>query len=305
MSSPEAGFPLFPQLPLELREEIWRFCLPNRVHELDRPLAENVYDVDEDHPAPCHLQRTSLVNGYPPLISRVCRESRAVAHETGRFLPLDQQDQIVEGEWYSDTLRHDAWRDAARDSVHLNWTRAYEVDFYYTEGDGSPLEYLAKQVSLTKSDGSMMAQYLDANFGPDYTEVSTSVYHPQNPNKERESEALKQQSSWLVVTRVIVVHSDLQSAAATGLFGLLGDSLVQIVDCSNGARIRQYLDLAESCEQHHQVAIRQNPRQEPLNEAEQRLKWLVKRTQGSEELLSAVRPGIMFRLCTQQCNRRV
>ncbi|KAK4952421.1 hypothetical protein LTR10_009227 [Elasticomyces elasticus] len=124
MPSPESGFPLFPQLPLELREEIWRFCLPNRVHELDRPLAENVYDVDEDHPAPCHLQRTSLVNGYPPLISRVCRESRAVAHETGRFLPLDQQDRIVE----------------ARDSVHLNWTRAYEVDFYYTEGDGSPLE---------------------------------------------------------------------------------------------------------------------------------------------------------------------
>ncbi|KAK4952422.1 hypothetical protein LTR10_009228 [Elasticomyces elasticus] len=150
-----------------------------------------------------------------------------------------------------------------------------------------------------------MAQYLDANFGPDYTEVSTSVYHPQDPNKERDSEALKQQSSWLVVTRVIVVHSDLQSAAATGLFGLLGDSLVQLVDCSNGTRIRQYLDLAESCEQHHQVAIRQNLQQEPLNEMEQRLKWLIKKMQGSEELLSAMRPGIMFRLCTQQCNRRV
>ncbi|KAJ5833512.1 hypothetical protein N7474_001823 [Penicillium riverlandense] len=66
-------FPRFPDLPAELRLMIWSYSLPHRVVELDMSTQAI------GPPLPCGLTLTSTLNGLPPLISRVCRESRSVA----------------------------------------------------------------------------------------------------------------------------------------------------------------------------------------------------------------------------------
>lgn len=53
-------------------------------------------------------------------------------------------------------------------------------------------------------------------------------------------------SDWLVVMQFIVVHSRFEAAAATGLFGLLGDGPVQIVNVAEEARVDAFFDLAET-----------------------------------------------------------
>lgn len=79
-----SAFHPFRKLPTELRLIIWRLCLPRRVHQLENPLDEFLFNVPrEDAPSPCNLSSTTWINGRPPVITRVCRESRAVAFETG------------------------------------------------------------------------------------------------------------------------------------------------------------------------------------------------------------------------------
>lgn len=47
---------------------------------------------------------------------------------------------------------------------------------------------------------------------------------PLMHRKKRDIDALKKISSWEVVMRVIVVHTDSKTAGMTGLFGLLADA---------------------------------------------------------------------------------
>lgn len=54
---------------------------------------------------------------------------------------------------------------------------------------------------------------------------------------------------WLVVMRTIIIHCNLEAAARSGLFGLLGDALVLVIDAyRNRARVKALLDFAEACE---------------------------------------------------------
>lgn len=71
-------------------------------------------------------------------------------------------------------------------------------------------------------------------------------------------ETLQQLPSWKVVMRLIVVHASPHDGAKTGLFGLLGDARVQLVDVSDEARMNAYFDLAEECERKGHVHESQN-----------------------------------------------
>lgn len=85
-SIPATTFHLFPWLPIELRFEIWRLCLPHRVCEKDLAFYHISFDRPDDNtPTPCFLYQTTEVNGRPPVITRVCHESRAVALKTGGY----------------------------------------------------------------------------------------------------------------------------------------------------------------------------------------------------------------------------
>lgn len=115
VSAIETMFRPFSELPPELREEIWRYCLPYRFRELDMPLADNVY---WDQPQPCKLQDTSWKNSRPPLIYNACHEARAVACRAGSVQKPVYD--LADADWYSATLIKEVWHDPLRESLHLN-----------------------------------------------------------------------------------------------------------------------------------------------------------------------------------------
>ncbi|KAK3617411.1 hypothetical protein LTR22_026742 [Elasticomyces elasticus] len=354
----EQLFHCFPQLPLELREEIWRCCLPYRIRELDSPRPEIIF-LEPDPlvmswggPTPCNLKHTTHVNGLPPMISRVCYESRKVAHEAGSLPPpKDKFRAASELIWDAESIRCTDWRDPTRESVHLNYNG--DDSWFEQESSGVSLQYLAHNRLDTASGtfsenghmlgervpsegpadsrispwpparrnepflcggsgGSFRAQYMRWWFDFDdddlYTESKSlapgETETPLGLKHSRDRDILRLFPSWLVVMRTIIIHSDYNSAAATGLFGLLGDAPVQVIDVAEDeAKVTAYFALAAACEK-KATAIKtaQNFQQESASSMSNRQRNLVMATYRCERLAVTMRPAIMFRLCTQQCN---
>ncbi|KAK4952423.1 hypothetical protein LTR10_009229 [Elasticomyces elasticus] len=303
MSHSDPSFHLFLELPLELREEIWRYCLPHRVRELDTPLAQNVFEPEYEYGSllPCNLQGTTFANGLPPVLTRVCLESRKVARETGA-LQLPASSETADLVWEADSLRKQDWEDRARESVHLHWTYIYGADF---ESSGRPLDYLVRRAVSVAAGSSFMAKYIDSRF--DWAGEAARASETEQtlqPETLRDLEALRKLPSLQVVVRVIVVHCDFKSAAKSGLFGLLGDALVQIVDVRDDNRVvDRYLAFAEACEQQGSIAVNQDFRRELVAVTRRKLKDLIMGTYGCPILAATARPAIMFRLCTKTCNQ--
>jgi hypothetical protein len=307
MSTSSVDFTLFPKLPVEIREEIWRYCLPHRVCELDMPYDRVVfYDRNNrDGPWPCELQYTTHFNGRPPLISRVCRESRSVSFKAGGILPDASSDLPLEARWTSWLSVSTPWQDCARDSAHINWVPACEADW---ASSGNPFYYLSWHASRVSGGGSLMIKSLEKSFspyvpfGPSPQRTEPPFTTPLHTEKSRDLDTLQKLSSWLVVMRVIVVHSDRKTAAMTDLFGLFGDAQVRIVDVSQEAKVAAYFDLAETCERRNPVTIRQNFGRDSADSMKKYLRQVIIDQFHSEELATTMHPAIMFRLCTRMCN---
>lgn len=300
---PATTFHLFPWLPIELRFEIWRLCLPHCVCEKDHAVDRILFDIwDQDTPIPCFLYQTSEVNGRPPVITRVCHESRAVALKTRGYyefllcktagpLPILGPPDIRPW-WYAGNCIHEAWFDRTRDVMHLNWEPTYQVDFSCMS---SPFQSLAWDTSQASRGGSFIV-----NFFQNITFRKAELI-----------DFIKQMPSWMVVMRVIIIHADLATAASTGLFGLLGDAPVQLVDVSDEARVSALWKLAEECEPRELVTVCQGFHRESAKAYHQILRDIVNHklcfeddfNANTEDVLSRLRPVIMFRLCTEMCNR--
>jgi hypothetical protein len=297
MTKPATSFHLFGRLPPELRLQIWQYCLPYRVFELDFSLDEYVFwsyreYLDPPLPSPCTLQHTTRQNGRPPLISRICRESRSVATESGGFVTECDPDEPLDAYWTSSFDFEDAWVDKTHGAPHLNWTSTYEAQFDWA---GYPINCMIWESRKFSATPSIMLGLLD-----------TRTFGPQPFHEETEFiDAYKTLPSWLVVMHVVVVHSDLSSAAALGLFGLLGDSPVQIIPVSEEAKIDSFYDLAERCERGQDVTASQDFTRKSADEMRQELRKEVWSRFSSEDLVAIMHPAIMFRLCTQMCNHNV
>jgi hypothetical protein len=61
-------------LPPEIRRIIWNLYLPSRTFELEIPLYDKIKTC-------CELLWTSRANWKPPVLARVCHESRTIAFE--------------------------------------------------------------------------------------------------------------------------------------------------------------------------------------------------------------------------------
>lgn len=276
---PITTFGLFPKLPTELRLQIWRLCLPHRVHEKDLPFHEIVFRILDNGPSPCFLHQTTEANCRPPVIARVCHESRTVAQENGGYyesLPLCEV-------WFSQTTIEKSWLDRIPDSIHLNWTPAYGADF---ASEGCPLQSLAQCASRASRGGSL----------------SFSYFRSIRVSADELLDSLIRLPSWMVVMRVVVIHADSATGMRSGLFGLLGDAPVQLVDVFDEENVRNYFDMAEKCEPRGLVTIRQDLHGTPGEVYHQTLRAAIINKFRSDVLLSRLHPVIMFRLCTEMCN---
>jgi len=184
-----------------------------------------------------------------------------------------------------------------QDSIqHLNWTSVYNADY---QSQGSPLHTLAWKASQTSGIASLMEEFIAPLYKyPFWGRFTPTFRH----DKAGDLEALQQISDWLVVMRIIVIHSEHKPAAKTGMFGLLGDAPVQIVAVSDDARVHAFYHLAETCERRTPVKVAQDFSRESVDSMKQRLRNRILRTHDSERLVAAMRPAIMFRLCTDGCN---
>jgi hypothetical protein len=309
------NFHPFPRLPLELREGIWRLCLPYRVYEMDEVNAAMVYDVlePEEDNIPCWLYSTSKSNVRPPFITRVCRESRRVACATGKWVSrlrwrrgTGSFGRPHEADWNTgNVIDRGFWQDASRDSVLLNWTSLYDIDFGPIM-DGHPLTSLAQEAKRLNGSASFMldAMTVDIGEGEPYDEPISDWFEsiPLGKGKQEDLAALKLLPEWMVVVRVVVIHLDLGRAADSGLFGLLGDEIIQVVDATLPLASQLY-ELAERCEHGASaVKIAQDFTRMSANDMDVMVNRVALKVFHDHEVGKRLRPAIMFRLCTRMCN---
>jgi PII-like signaling protein len=227
----DQDFHFFTELPAELRLMVWRFCLPHRVVELDRPFGEYSYS------SPCGEGATCDLNKCPPVITRVCRESRSVACESARYVKLEAHPCPDLGMDFP--LNKSLWIDYSRDSVHMSWRPPLELDDIHNR-PGSPLDYLACKASEVQG-GSFRFVYLGE--GRESRRRDIELCKTMGPLDKL------QQTPWgAVIMRVIVVHTTREHVAKTGLFELLCDAPIQVVGVDDEKRLDAFYDLARECE---------------------------------------------------------
>lgn len=228
----------FAELPKEIRDEIWKLCLPRRVVEIDWPDVEwhsaegfgkwHPYldstlrsDCTDDKPQLwlCPLTPTSRVNSSPPVITRVCHESRVIALRTGQL-----QTQIGSGQ--GDLFRINAerfWSDNHRDVFHLHWHPFLfgpEVPNLF-----NPLEHLLSTSGATAAV-SICADLLDAI---------------ERHNRLGIMRILERRPRWSVCGALVTLHVEDETVAIdSGLWGSLGEERVVLVDAFDVERIQKF-----------------------------------------------------------------
>lgn len=322
----------FPRLLKELREAIWRECLPDRVCEIDRAASELIY-YDNEPEAPCRLSHTSILNEVPPTITRICQESRAVAFRAGKEAARANEihnstyNNDTKYSWAVSTMRTsmmNEWRDRVPSMVHMYWTPVYRADYDYglnssrTEPD-SILWLAANAARWAKGRASIMVDRLcdftwEGHWNPYWDESDDEDYEtprdfeaPPQARKpsvveQRWISAFKNLETCLVVLQIVVIHTDLKTGAETGLFGVLGDAPNQIIPMAEEDKVARYYDLARKCEDREQVSNRQYLEIRSYQVAKRRLSDRIVYDYGTEELVPIMRPAIMFRLCDRMCN---
>ncbi|KAK7698774.1 hypothetical protein SLS64_012255 [Diaporthe eres] len=299
MSAAEVVFVRFADFPTEIRLAIWRDCLPHRVVELDYQPDDIIWDEGPDDEAPpCSANgMIQLRNKAPPLITRVCRESRQVAFETGRQLYRfpDPRDPENTQDFAKYMVTH-PWLDTARDVIHINWDPAADIE-WQTYDWGDPvrcvMSYAARTEALTASIRLGLLHVMKDRDEPDHHLRWTTSELADLMRSESRAQFL----SWSVVVRPPIVVHAARAADSGSLFGLLGDAPVQLVDIDDERRINNFLGLGAT------PGVTISPGIEPgeLARAKQELQDVVDMMFGSELPAPSLHPVIMFRLCTESC----
>jgi hypothetical protein len=248
------SFHLFLCLPLELRRIIWKLCLPYRIAEGDIVFFH--LDGKESRQA-CYNNRTTLLNAQPPVIAFVNSESRQVALE--------------EGHWYEtneSTSLSSIWVQPRRDVLHLNWTRhIYRLRTDISEPD-TPIamfltiaeEDLGMQSSVTAEiiHSFNLKVLLDDPDSSNASDTPASLRDQELENWERNLGICRRErnlevfdiaayASISVVLNIamaaVSLHIPKEVALRSGLFGLLGDAPVQMVDVGDHVALWKFQTL--------------------------------------------------------------
>ncbi|KAJ5773819.1 hypothetical protein N7457_008715 [Penicillium paradoxum] len=220
-----ASFDQFSFLPPELRRMIWKACLPIRVVEVQNnfhlPIA-----ID------CQHTWTTRENSIPPVLMRVCRESRSVALET--YVTLAQYRDPPT--WLIKGISWRAWFDPKTDILasYFDYVNMFER-FEHTFVDASAYyDWFARQ----GQEGLILADRF-LRWSPDADKCAQGLFLPVDTSK-----GISKRTEYLVALQVLPIHTDLKNALDSQLFGLLGDSPIQIVDPYDTERLQKFLELS-------------------------------------------------------------
>jgi hypothetical protein len=300
MSPPDLlTFTLFLQFPAEVRLEVWRLCLPHRVLELDYPVDDTVVNPTE----PPWFRTNHKITNYntrPPVLARVCQESRQVVLETCSVLALADRDHPAywtEG-W---GVYPEPWFDRVRtDFVYLGWTPTRDIEAPHT---GDPIRHLLWVAGQTdRGRVSISLDFLLEHSGD-------APSHRAIWKRDELADLMRQVPEWtVVIAGSVVVRTDVETAAASGLFGLLADSRVQIVQADDEARMARFLALGGApgvtlslsrFNDTDQDSFSPSTVQEAVQNSKAWVSEAVTGLFGSEESAPRFHTGVMFRLCTK------
>lgn len=207
------------------------------------------------------------------------------------------------------------WRDFKRDSVHLNWHPGYAADFGGggDPGIAQPLRCLDRHVGMTGGNGGIVASLTTRFLNNGRPLLPMFVFDHRSriilaesrysvPDKQAILETLSRCPSWFVAMRAVVIHTTLSTATASGLFGLLGDAPIQIVDVADTAKINALFTFAQEGEDNSLAQPPQVLHQESSSELEMKLSHLMVRQFGVDRIGSELRPAILLYLCPLMCN---
>ncbi|KKK12928.1 hypothetical protein ARAM_006913 [Aspergillus rambellii] len=208
---PRDVFPLFARLPAELRRMIWMECLPARIFE---------YDAPEGWAVPistvCDLGWTTCQNWKPPVLTRICHESRSIAYEVG----------VIDNRrgW-------PRWFSPAQDIAALHWVPGDNIDVGGSE-----------DFDLTPE----LFHYADHGQGAGIPAYRIHAFHRATSSaygRNKDYDVLALRDHYFVWIKMVIIHIDDETARKSGLFGTLGDEPVQLIDVADTKSIARFRDL--------------------------------------------------------------
>ncbi|KAJ5613703.1 hypothetical protein N7528_007357 [Penicillium herquei] len=260
---PEPVFQLFPQLPAELRCMTWKYCLPHRVAELDPPFA--LLDGQYGRQV-CASSHTTVRNSRLPVLAAVCQESRFIALQEGKWLEVNRIPGLKV-----------LWIQPRRDVLHLNFTP--ERHDHPTMAQYMMRHRRGNMINPNSYDSSMVHKLLSLSHGtktppsiiadliyPFHLIPLTNGNNKYDPRAGTTPGAYLRRSNEIIglmrfanklwneehversldVTLVAVsLHVSQAVALRSGLFGLLGDEPIQMIDTDDHARLSKFEALYE------------------------------------------------------------
>lgn len=241
-------FPRFRDLPVELRLQIWSYCIPGpRVVEMDYPLSDNHLTL----PAGPHTRELwSSLAGRAPLVARVCHEARSVALNRVQYVPNDNgtdEDGMPCPLWASEwgvELTSLRLRKGV-DILHLNWHYGY--DHYNQLGPDPPPPWLTFQWLVDRAATVSISADLLLPFDPErgnpYTTFTSfggeDIWFLGSPRLH------------YAVLAIVEIHISAEEAAQAGVFGILGEEPIKLVHPRDTVTIAKFRDVW----QRHQAGL--------------------------------------------------
>ncbi|RFU75579.1 hypothetical protein TARUN_6639 [Trichoderma arundinaceum] len=229
------SFHYFAKFPPEIRRLVWQYCLPHRVAEEDVPYL--LLDGTESRQA-CRADHTTHQNALPPAIASVSREARQVVLERGYSMKLD-----------GSTSLKSIWVQPCRDVLHLNSPWLRRVVYGSTDSFLSPMTRFLWCAEDQGMQPSIVAELihpfsLKALLDGRASSSSPSISSDGIDNIDVADIADCADIQSLGIAMVAVsLHITREAALMSGLFGLLGDAPVQMVDVNDKARLGQFYTL--------------------------------------------------------------
>ncbi|KAL7941007.1 hypothetical protein V8C42DRAFT_199612 [Trichoderma barbatum] len=235
------SFPYFSKFPPEIRRHIWYCCLPYRTAEEDVPYF--LLDGNESRQA-CWANGSTYQNAQLPAIAFVNRESRQVVLEHGsKWEPPDTHSL------------ESLWVQPGRDVLLLNYTRMWDLVAYGdTDTSSSVVVMFLWRAEVHSMQPSIVAETLHPFSlkalldGGDASKAPRVLYEKIDNQEAGDVagyvECIQQNKIALGIIMVAIsLHITKDAAIGSGLFGLLGDAPVQLVDFDDQARLRQFYAL--------------------------------------------------------------
>ncbi|GKZ28966.1 hypothetical protein AbraIFM66950_002213 [Aspergillus brasiliensis] len=231
-TGPMSSFFLFPQLPREIRDIIWRFCLPGpQIVEFDRPICndEPCYGLCEIH----HRYHLRL-----PVLAAVCQESRRLVL---RAYYNPETDAEIPRPDYPAAYRHVRFRPGI-DILHFNWDEGDEGGYDFENGENNAIPYFcAVTRKAVHNPISITDRHLRQEFNDPFFAGSVRV-----PTLDKYA----MRDHWLVLIQTVSFNfTDDAEALRSGLFGELELDPVRYVDPNDSETLHRY----------HQLWRTQNP----------------------------------------------